>query len=173
MKFSPRTSHPRSETCKSFRRTLLRRPLHKFSALASVTWFDGITHRGNDSKTRKSFRRLLLPLFVPVSAVFASRESVRDPLGAHSYKKMGWYPLPCAGIMAKSLCYVPLTRFQQNASKIIQCFLSLTGTQTCKSLCYVPLTENAGGGGIRVLSLAERKAGWGGRVLIPQSQRME
>jgi hypothetical protein len=82
MNFSPRTPHPRSETCNSFRRTLLRRPLHKFGALAPVTPSDGISYGGNVQKTRKSFRRLLLSLFVPVS-----------PLGAHSYKKMG-----CCGI---------------------------------------------------------------------------
>jgi hypothetical protein len=78
MSFTPRTSHTRSETCKSFRRTLLRRPLHNFSAINLVTHLDGITYRQNDEKSRKSFRRLLLRLFVPVS-----------PLGAHSYKKRG------------------------------------------------------------------------------------
>jgi hypothetical protein len=78
MKFSPR-SLPKSP--KSFRRTLLRRPMHKFSALPPVTRLDGITYRRNAEKSRKSFRRLLLPLFVPVS-----------PLGAHSYKKMGVSP---------------------------------------------------------------------------------
>jgi hypothetical protein len=70
--------HPRSETCKSFRRTLLRRPLHRFSALAPVTHLDGITYRRNALKSRKSFMRLLLSLFVPLS-----------PLCAYSYKKMG------------------------------------------------------------------------------------
>ncbi len=62
----------------SFRRTLLQRLLHNFSAIAPVNLLDGITYRPNSRKTCKSFRRLLLPLFVPVS-----------PLGAHSYKKMG------------------------------------------------------------------------------------
>jgi len=78
MNSSPGVPHSRSKTCNSFRRTLLRRTLHKFSAVAPVTHLDGIIYRRNVEKTRKSFRRLLLSLFVPVS-----------PLGAHSYKKIG------------------------------------------------------------------------------------
>jgi hypothetical protein len=74
----PTIPHSRSESRKSFRRTLLRRQLHKLCAVVPVTHLDGITYRRNVQKSRKSFRRLLLPLFVPVS-----------PLGAHSYEKMG------------------------------------------------------------------------------------
>jgi len=78
MKFSPGIPHARSKTCNSFRRTLLRRMLHRFSAVAPVTHLHGTTYRRKLRKSRKSFRRLLLSLFVPVS-----------PLGAHSYKKIG------------------------------------------------------------------------------------
>ncbi len=66
-----------------FRRTLLQPVLHNISAIAPVTHFDAITYQPNRRKSRKSLRRLLLPLFVPVT-----------PLGAHSYKKMGGTPSP-------------------------------------------------------------------------------
>ena len=80
MNFSP-LSRPKSRN--SFRRTLLRPALHNFSALKPANLSNGITYGPKCPKTRKSFRRLLLPLFVPVS-----------PLGAHSYKKIGGGPLP-------------------------------------------------------------------------------
>jgi hypothetical protein len=78
MKFSPRTPHSQIKSRNSFRRTLLRRRLHQLSAVTPATCLDGITYRQIVENSRKSFRRLLLPLFVPVS-----------PLGAHSYRKIG------------------------------------------------------------------------------------
>jgi hypothetical protein len=78
MKFSLGTPHSRLKSRNCFRRTLLRRPLHKSSAINPVTYLDRISYGQNDEKSRKSFRRLLLRLFVPVS-----------PLGAHSYEKIG------------------------------------------------------------------------------------
>jgi hypothetical protein len=134
----------RSKSCNSFRRTLLQRMLHKFSALATVTHFDGITCRQNGRNTRKSFSRLLLPLFVPIT-----------PLGAHSYENIGGTPLPHApgsmktGSAAKYQCYVPLTRKLANASKKALCFLPLTDHVSCNSQCYLPLTKKGEGGGRR------------------------
>jgi hypothetical protein len=143
MKFSPRTPYSQIKSRNSFRRTLLQRPLHKLSAIASVTHLDGITYRRNVAKSRKSFRRLLLPLFVPVS-----------PLGAHSYKKMGGtptFPADAWHLNNRSgpnyLCSLSLTRVHQNASKFTQCFLSLTDTQTCNYLCSLSLTKKGGEGG--------------------------
>jgi hypothetical protein len=78
MNYSPYSPTLNAIARNPFRRTLLRTLLHNFSALMPVSHFDGITYRLNCQKPRKSFRRLLLPLFVPVT-----------PLGAHSYKKMG------------------------------------------------------------------------------------
>jgi hypothetical protein len=61
---------------------------------------------------------------------------------------------------ANYLCYVPLTRFRQNASKNAQCFLSLTATQTCKYLCYVPLTKNTGRGAKQNVARVPRTRGF-------------
>jgi hypothetical protein len=139
MNFSP---HSRFRSSKSFRRTLLRRLLHTFGAVAPVTHSNGITYRRNYPKTRKSFRRLLLPLFIPVS-----------PLGAHSYEKMGGAPsLPVDrwhvnnGSGPNYLCSLSLTRFHQNASKIALCFLSLTDIHSRNYQCSLSLTKKAGWG---------------------------
>jgi hypothetical protein len=80
--------------------------------------------------TPKSFRRLLLPLFVPVT-----------PLGAHSYKKMGGVPQP-VGKDETSNTGLSLSGVSQNGThrlkpavardpvdivdSSLQCFLSLT-----------------------------------------------
>jgi hypothetical protein len=80
MNFSPLT---RSKSYNPFRRTLLRPLLHNFSAIKPVSQLNGMIYGANCQKSSKSFRRLLLPLFVPVS-----------PLAAHSYRKVGGTPLP-------------------------------------------------------------------------------
>ena len=108
MKSPPRHSTLNAIPRNSFRRTLLRTVLHNFSALAAVNHLDGISYRPNRPKSRKSFRRLLLPLFVPVT-----------PLCAHSYEKIGGTPPPL-GFNLKPWtvnsrqtrnyqCYLPLT----------------------------------------------------------------
>ncbi len=93
----------------SFRRTLLQPLLHNFCALAPVNHSDGITYRQLFTKSRKSFRRLLLSLFVPVS-----------PLGAHSYEKMGGTPPDASEIIPQDpnyLSYLPLTKFAPKCPK--------------------------------------------------------
>ncbi len=103
----------------SFRRTLLRPLLHNFSALPPVNHSDGITYRQLFPKSRKSFRRLLLPLFVPVS-----------PLGAHSYKKMGGTPLPR---MKNSILH--------SSAPTRPCLTPLFSTLSAKPYTFPPLSK--------------------------------
>jgi hypothetical protein len=138
MNFSP---HSRSQTRKSNVALLLRRSLHNFGALTLASHLDGMTCRRNCQKTRKSNAALLLPLFVPVS-----------PLLHYSYKKMGGAPLPCdMGHMKNSSaanyqCFLSLTKNDQSASEIPQCFLSLTSIHSCKYQCFLSLKKKGGGG---------------------------
>ena len=153
MNSSPHHSTPNAIPRKSFRRTLLRPVLHNFSAFAPVNLFDGVTYRPNRRKTRKPFRRLLLPLFVPVS-----------PLGAHSYENIGVWGVcafripmirigtpPDGGEIIRQspnyLSYLSLTSILQIAPKNAQCFLSLTDTISRNYQCCLPLTKKGGGEG--------------------------
>jgi hypothetical protein len=142
----------RSQSRKPFRRTLLQRMLHNFSALAPAYHLDGITYQPNWRKrdfcvpricagTCKSFVALLLPALFPVS-----------PLLHYSYKKIGGTPpFPDepgqlkAASAAKYLCCLSLTRNRVNARKIAQCFLSLTDIISRNYQCCLSLRKKGRG----------------------------
>jgi hypothetical protein len=158
MNFSP---HSRSKTRNSNVALLLQPTLHNFGALASINHLDGITYRRNCQKTRKSFVALLLPHLFPVS-----------PLLRYSYKKMGGDPLPANNFFAdnrNSQSFQSLTTNDQNASKITQCFLSLTDHFSRNYLCFLSLTEKGGVGvHLEVERRILRKAEWKG--ILPGSR---
>jgi hypothetical protein len=100
-------------SCKSFRPTLLRRTLHRFSAVASVNHLAGITYPQIRENSRKSNAAILLPHFLPVS-----------PLLHYSYKKMGGAPLsPClpASLGNYFPASLPLWLFASSSSRVTLC----------------------------------------------------
>jgi hypothetical protein len=123
MKSSPPTPHSQIKTCNSFRRTLLRRSLHTFSAVAPVTHLDRMIYRRKVQKTRNSFRRSLLPLFVLVS-----------PLGAHSYEKIGGAPSRAQEMMLSPFVMYHLRDFikmPQKSPNVICHLQTLKSVSTC------------------------------------------
>jgi hypothetical protein len=129
---------PPSSSLNSFVALLLQPTLHNFGALATITYFDGITYRRSGQKSRKSNAALLLPHVFAVS-----------PLLRCSYKKMGaggHTALVRSEGALKSQCFLSLATIHQNAPKIAQCFLSLTGHASRKYQSFLSLKKKGGWG---------------------------